>query len=287
MQEENNYVNIDNICKNLFLLNINNYDYNFLVKKIQNIYRNYIKNKKEKSVKKIQNIFLKRKLEKEKLEEIRFLNMVKETIKIYFKFGCRSSKKVDFIHEYIKKELEKILKSNYCVKLEQNIKSLNSTGKKKCDIVLYKNNIPYIIFPVKCIMTSYYKNANNYYENLTGEVQHLKLSSLKNNTELFIIPINIIFNKIPNLYDSPKKIKNIENITYEKSLKIYENLKYSKILYNDLQSSYICWDIINYIINIEHTCEINEIYNKPPNIIGFNEKTSYKTFSKILSKLIN
>ena len=47
----------------------------------------------------------------------------------------------------------------------------------------------------------------------------------------------------------------------------------------------ICYDIINYIIDVEHRSKINEYYSKNPKIINFNKKTPYKEFKKILKKV--
>ena len=143
-------------------------------------------------------------------------------------------------------------------------------GRKKCDIVVLKNNIPYIIFPVKIIMTNYNQNKNNYWENLTGELIHLKWA----NPEIKIIPINIFMNKTPYLSNN-KIIKKFENISYK-------NL----INYNILVEKNICCDIINYIIDVEHINNINDMFVNLPHIIGFNENTKYRSFEKILENLL-
>ena len=95
------------------------------------------------------------------------------------------------------------------------------------------------------------------------------------NENIDIIPINIIFNKIP--YKTKNGIiKKIENIDFDKTYKITENLVKKKI----------CSDIINLIIDVEHICKIGEKYDKCPKIIGFNNKTPLKHFKIILHKYI-
>jgi len=114
---------------------------------------------------------------KNNYEEYKFIETLNISNKYYIETGAnsKSSKKCDYLHKYIKQSIEDILPTdNYKVKLEQKIKSINMTGDKKCDIVLYKNNNPYIIFPCKYIMSSYYKNKNNYWENITGELIQIK-----------------------------------------------------------------------------------------------------------------
>lgn len=220
-------------------------------------------------------------------EKMLFLNMVDETNKIYINTGSnsRSNEKVNYIHQFIKKEIEKILPDNYYIKLEQNVDSATKSGKKKCDIVVYKEKDIFMIFPVKYTMTSYYKNANNYWENIIGELVCLKLSSIQKNKELHIIPINLISSKIPNRHGSEQIIKNIEQITYDKSYKIYEELVNTNISYLEGPSKKLCSDLISYIIDVNHLCIEGEKYDRCPRILGFNEKTPFRTFHEILSPL--
>jgi hypothetical protein len=86
-------------------------------------------------------------------------------------------------------------------------------------------------------MTNYKQKKNNMWENLTGELSHIKWC----NKNIKIIPINIFMNKTPYL-KTDKKIKKFEQIT-KKDIDIY----------NILIEKELCYDIINYIfINIFH-----------------------------------
>ncbi len=204
-------------------------------------------------------------------EKEQIIEIIHNTYEIYFTYGATSSKKVDYFHNYIKQQLEVIFVDNkYNVLLERNVKSTNSTGKKKCDIVVYKNNEPYIVFPVKLIMTNYQQNKNNSWENLTGELTHLKWA----NENINIIPINIFMNKTPYL-KKDKKISKFENITYD-DIKNYEILKEKNLAF----------DIINYIIDVTHINNINDVFDKVPTIIGFNVNTPYREFQQILESLV-
>ena len=204
------------------------------------------------------------------LEEKRFIQIINETYYKYFKYGPRSSKKVDYFHSAIKCILEQYFtrKRGFNIKLEYNIISCNSSGKKKCDIVILKNNKPYIIFPVKIIMTNYKQNKNNSWENLTGEVMHIKWC----NPDIHIIPINILMDKTPYLKNN-KEIKKFENVITSD----IEN-------YNQLIKNNICYDIINYIVEVEHINKENECFDKIQPIKKFI--TPYKSFSSIISKLL-
>lgn len=204
------------------------------------------------------------------LEEKRFIQIINETYQRYLKYGSRNPKKVNYFHLSIKKLLEQYFtrKKCYDIELEYKIESCHSSNKKRCDIVVLKNNIPYIIFPVKIAMTNYKQNKNNYWENLIGELTSIKWC----NPNIHIIPINIFMDKIPYVKND-KKIKNFENIT---TIDI-ENYKYL-IRHN------ICYDIINYIVKVEHVKKENECFDEIPPIQKFI--TPYRSFSSIINKLL-
>ena len=203
---------------------------------------------------------------------LKFKNIMNEVYESYIINGARSNKNVMLFHTYIKNELIKIFTPpKYGVELECNIISVNSSGRKKCDIVVLKEKEPYIIFPVKIIKTNYKQNKNNSWENLTGELQHLKWA----NPNIIIIPINIFMNKTPYLCKSDQKIKHFEDV----SIQDISN-------YNILITQNIVYDIINYIIIVDHNNVINEKFNKPPTILGFDSNTPYRSMFDIVSKLV-
>ncbi len=218
-------------------------------------------------------------------ESKHFLGVLKNAFALYNAHGCRSSKKVDEMHNYVKDQVEIIIDKNnnkgrYKVQLEKNVPSVNSVGKKKCDIVVYKNENPYIVFPLKFIMSNYKQNRNNSWESLTGEIMHLnwanKYKEGQGLNDFHIVPINIIFNQVPYLLTN-KKIKSFESIAFENSFQIMSHLKQRELIY----------DAINYIIDVEHQSLVGEIYDKCPNFIGVNEKTPFRTFDAILGKLLH
>ena len=208
-------------------------------------------------------------------QEMRFIDIIRNTLTIYLEKGARSSLKVDYLHGQLKSILESgVCKQyNWSVALERKIGSINASGNKKCDIVIFdQNSCPVAIFPVKFIMSNYNQNKNNSWENLTGECCHLKWSS--DNIHVKIIPINIIFNQVPYLL-ADKTISKFEFIDYDKTFRIYETLV----------SQNVCHDVINYIFDVLPANSIGEKYDKPPLIIGFNPKTPYRNFETILNDL--
>ena len=206
----------------------------------------------------------------ELLEQKYFLQIINETYFKYFKYGPRSSKKVDYFHSSIKHILqgEFTTQKGFTIKLEYNIPSCNSSGKKKCDIVILKHNKPYIIFPVKIIMTNYKQNKNNSWENLTGELIHIKWK----NPNIHIIPINVIMNKTPYL-GNDKKIKKFECV------EDHDIENYNELIIRDL-----CYDMINYIVDVEHVKNIDSYFDDINPVCKLVSK--YRTFRSILSKLL-
>jgi hypothetical protein len=199
--------------------------------------------------------------------ETGFIEKMKEVYQLYIDHGSRSNKNVNLFHEYIKSELEKIFPR---VELEYKVKSYNAAGKKVCDIVVLKNDLPYIVFPVKLIKTNYKQNKNNALENLTGELVLLKWA----NPDIMIIPINIFMGKTPYL-DNTKTITKFENIT-QNDISIY----------NTLVDRGIAYDMINYILDVEHTSVVKEKFTKLPTILKCNETTPYRSLSTILKQLV-
>ena len=211
----------------------------------------------------------------EMCQKNKWKNILTNVINLYIKHNSRSSKKVDYFHNFIKDELNAIIlrkgiSKRFRCELEKNIKSYNASGRKRCDIVIYKNELPFIVFPVKIIMSNYKQNKNNAWENLTGELMQMKWA----NEGLHLIPINILFNKTPYLQRGGS-ITKFEHITYD-DIKIYNVLKEKNVVHSQ----------INYIINVEHNCKIGDKYDKCPNILSFDDKTPFINITTLLSDLL-
>lgn len=257
------------------------YDRDLLMEEVTSIFDTYddslyeedVQEIQESIIRKIKNIIQRAKTENREEEE--FLECVKKATSLFFENGSRSNKKVDTIHKFIKKILDKIIVNKnlehiYSVRLEHKIPACNEAGEKRCDIVVMKNNVASIVFPVKFVMSNYKQNKNNFWECLTGETMHIKMAS-KN---IKIIPINIIFNKVPYLSKN-KLIQKYEEITIENSFAITEKLK----------NWDLCSEVINIIIDVSHECEIAKEYNCSPKILQVSKSTPYM-LSKVVEKLI-
>jgi hypothetical protein len=199
--------------------------------------------------------------------ETGFIDKMKEVYHLYTEYGPRSNKNVNLFHEYIKSELEKIFTD---VKLECKVTSINASGKKACDIVVMKDGVPYIIFPVKIIKTNYKQNKNNAWENLVGELIQLKWA----NPDINIVPINIFMGTTPYLL-ADKTIVKFETITQD-----------DIAIYSELTKRGVTYDMINYILDVEHNCLVKEKFTKVPTILKCNETTPFRSLSTILQRLI-
>jgi hypothetical protein len=192
---------------------------------------------------------------------------MKEVYQLYTEYGPRSNKNVNLFHEYIKSELEKIFTD---VKLECKVTSINASGRKACDIVVMRDGAPYIIFPVKIIKTNYKQNKNNAWENLVGELIQLKWA----NPHVNIVPINIFMGTTPYLL-ADKTIVKFETITQD-----------DIAIYNELTKRGVTYDMINYILDVEHNCIVKEKFTKVPTILKCNETTPFRSLSTILQRLV-
>ena len=98
---------------------------------------------------------------------------------------------------------------------------------------------------------------------MTGETVQLKWA----NPTLKIVPINITLSKIPYL-KSGGKIKYYEKIEYQNSFNVSE----------ELVKRGICSSIVNIILCVEQTDEIDENYHTLPTILGFSLDTPFPKY---------
>ena len=68
-------------------------------------------------------------------------------------------------------------------------------------------------------------------------------------------------------------------------IKRFEDVKKDDIQqYNELVNHHLCHDIINYIVEVKHSNNLNDKFNEILPIIKFN--TPYRTFASILKNLL-
>ena len=195
----------------------------------------------------------------------------------YVVHGATSPEKVKLLHKYIYDQIIAVInlfpnKHLYKCKMEYNVKSGNPVDKKKCDIVVLKEGKTHIVIPIKFSMSNCNQNKISASENLVGEIWQMK--SVEIDKTIKYIPINILYNKVPYL-KKDKIIEKFETITYDKSF------KWSQIMLTEN----LIFDQMNYIIDVEHICKVGSTYNECPKILGFNEKTPYRSFYEIMHTL--
>ena len=184
----------------------------------------------------------------------------------YFLKGSssRSPAKVNIIHSAIKTIIEQEIREKnlpWTVKEEQKIPSINFSGKKKCDVVVYnEHQQPIYVFPIKFIMTSYIKNRNNMWENLCGEMTQIKMAV----PEIRIVPVNIMFSEVPRR-DKDKMITAYEKVSYKSSFEVYEQAIKAKL----------CYKMINLIVDVTTLDTVYAEYKTLPTLHRFNENTPF------------
>lgn len=175
-----------------------------------------------------------------------------KSIQLYMSHGCRSSKRVDILHEFLASNISKYFpKNKFEVLTEHNIPYDNITGRKKCDVVVKYLDSPKIhtVFPVKFVTTNYMQNRNNYWENLRGEV----VGILDANPGIRVTPINVIFKQTPYL-EKGGMIAKFENTCYEQSFKQYESLV----------TRGRCKRLFSAVVDVTYNNTIGEKYDKMP-----------------------
>lgn len=203
---------------------------------------------------------------------------------VYMDNGSTSAEKTKYFHGFLKKYLEEYIfleRDGYKVFMEKRVESYNLTDKKNCDIVVEKDGSTFLIIPVKMVMGNYKQNKCNYCENLQGECQALVVK----NRGVKIVPLNIYFTDTPYL-KSDKKISKFEKITYENDLKNFDRLKHYIVGLKGEECSPLVYDVINYIFDVEHVCNVGEVFNKVPINIRFNADTPFRPFESIFKDII-
>jgi hypothetical protein len=200
-------------------------------------------------------------------EQKQFLEIIERSFEAYAATGAnsRSSKKVTILHAgltgLIREAISKVLPGDTTVQIknELDVKAVNDSGRKRCDIVVLRGSKVVAIFPVKFIMTNYSQNKNNYFESLTGEITHLKWA----NPDVHICPINIIPSIVPY-----KKANGV--------ITKFEQIGDKFNIYEELVKHGLCSQVLNYKIDVEYPCRIGDTY-RIPKITGMSPYVSLET----------
>ena len=244
-----------------------------------------------------------------------FLHNMYTVYDLYIKHGSKSSKNVDYFHNYIKTELKQIFTDEmYQVKLEYNVDAVNSTGKKKCDIVVFKRNAPNTTNTTKKNTANCNKIENKHKTKVLHQsikaTNTIKESQVLDYYPYIIFPVKIIKSNYkqnknngwenltgelshimwanPNVNIIPINIFMSDTPYLNSAGKItkFERITYTDIAtYNILKERNIAYDMMNYIFDVEHFCKVGSKYTKTPNLLRFNSETPFRSLRDIVGEL--
>lgn len=163
------------------------------------------------------------------MNNLQFLETLKQSFITYLLTGARSNKKLEILHGAISKDLkERLQDDNYSVYSlgYGRGKEHKITGRyvdKAVDITVKEKDKPVAGIAVKYVMSNYSQNSNNYFENMLGETANIRSAKIPY-FQIFVIP-----DKIP-YFDKDGGISKWEQIN-ERNLK-----KYIKLSYDDIEN---------------------------------------------------
>lgn len=151
-----------------------------------------------------------------------FNKILKESFCTYLTTSARSNEKLKILHGFIANKIknafnnENILVHSISKNGGQEKKMSGLFMDKKVDIVISKNNKDICGIAIKFVMSNYFQNSNNYFENMLGETSNIRSGGYE------YFQIFIIDSKIP-YFKQNKNITNWENINIT-NLDKYQNM---------------------------------------------------------------
>lgn len=122
-----------------------------------------------------------------------FLAVLKKSFKVYLQTDARSNKKLCVLHGEISKDLnERLGDSRYSVYSlgYGDLKERKISGRymdKSVDVTIAENGKAIAGIAVKYVMSNYFQNSNNYFENMLGETANIRSAHLPY-YQILIIP---------------------------------------------------------------------------------------------------
>ena len=218
-----------------------------------------------------------------------FLEAINKGYKNYSIHGARSNQKIRPIHGRIGEVLEKMLPKEEGYEIEalgltdsEGQTPMSNGHMKNTDIRICQNNIIKGFIEVKCAMSSYGKNKQNYQENMIGECAMVKDCLNEDGNEIPVWYMSIIPQHVPNV-DNNGKIVSIETFNEEDALS-YQKLANSRIgkQVMDVSSTYVI-DTGNeeYLKRLK---ENNETFDISSDDYKNSLKISYSDIDKLYNK---
>ena len=180
------------------------------------------------------------------MNNIQFLECIKESFLTFLKTSSQSNAKLKILHGGIAKDLAERLESDYEIRSlgfgdEKEEKIQGKYINKKVDIAIYKDGELIAGIGVKFVMQNYSQNSNNYFENMLGETVNIRSNNIPY-FQIFIIP-----EKLP-YYENDGNIKRWE--TFDQNY-IYKYIILSK---DDINTSiHTPTKTLIYVLNFTET----------------------------------
>jgi len=159
--------------------------------------------------------------------EKEFIEAINKYYRVYTQRGTRSPNKLKPVHSFIARYIDKVLNDDeekykiYSLGFNEG-KEYAINGryypKKEDVVVLDENDQPILAVSFRFVVSNYFQNANNYFENLIGEIANIKSNGI------YFGHILVLRSKTP-YYDENGKLKKVEDLDQE-HLEKYLNLMY-------------------------------------------------------------
>jgi len=161
--------------------------------------------------------------------EKEFIDALNKYYRIYMQRGTRSPNKLKPVHSFIAKHIDEVLNDNeerykiYSLGFDDG-KEYSIDGryypKKEDVVVLDENDQPILAVSFRFVVSNYFQNSNNYFENLIGEIANIKSNNI------CFGHILVLRSKTP-YYNENGKLERIEELDQE-HLEKYLNLIYDE-----------------------------------------------------------
>lgn len=116
----------------------------------------------------------------------KFLNILKESLIIYWQTSARSNAKLKKLHSFVAADIHKRMNESKCCayalgmpgKLGRELCLHGKYTDKRVDIALCADNKVIAGFALKYVMSNYSQNSNNYFENMLGETANIRSAGI-------------------------------------------------------------------------------------------------------------
>ncbi|MBR1375245.1 MAG: hypothetical protein IJ566_04085 [Cardiobacteriaceae bacterium] len=228
-----------------------------------------------------------------------FLNVLKQSFLTYLQTHARSNEKLKVLHGRVAQDIDNKIKDKNTDKANYTVSALGfNNGKeekiqgryieKMVDITIKNNNHSIAGIAVKYVMSNYFQNSNNYFENMLGETANIRCNQ-KLYFQILVIP-----EKLP-YFDNNGKITKWEIIDkhhLEKYIQLSQDDK--KQFFHTPDKTLLCiinisepktetknkQDYINYYLNNDFSIQLSNKQFNFDNAVIFND------YEKFINKVV-